>query len=190
MSKQTAQAVETAKPSAETIELVEKRIPLKIRVFLDSFKNSDGEDIPYVAAELLDPFPEYLEDFNHVRIAPRWKRDIAIFKFRMRHYLRSHDDVTLEGYCVPVGFASKKAEDAGIIIYYPGIFFNMPYAGAAIEFAFKQRTETDADGKKTYEQSPDSYVFRDIVAELWGGSYEPAAGTTDPDAIPDDDQML
>ena len=125
MRKQTAQAVETKQTPTEAVE---KRIPLKIRVFLDSFKNSDGEDIPYVAAELLDPFPEYLEDFNHVRIAPRWKRDIAIFKFRMRHYLRSHDDVTLEGYCVPVGFASKKAEDAGTIIYYPGIFFNMPWS--------------------------------------------------------------
>lgn len=184
MSKQVAQAVETAEPA-------EKRIPLKIRVFMTTFKNAEGkESDPFVAAELLDPFPEYLEDFNHVRIAPRWAKDIAIFRFRMRRYLRTHDDATIEGYCVPVGFASKKEEDAGAMIYYPGIFFNMPYAGEPIEFGFKQRTEIGADGKKTHTQSPDSYVFRDIVAERWGGSYEPAAGTTDPDTFPDDDQLL
>lgn len=186
MSKKVAQAVETNDAETKVTEPndaapVEKHIPLKLRVFMTTFTDDKGkESNPYLAAELVDPFPEYAEEFNHVRIAPRWKRDIAVFKFRMKVALRGKTEVFFDGYCEPVGFVSKKEGDAGTMVYYPGIFFQMPYAGEPVEFAFKLRPSgTGPDGKQTFEQSPDSFVFRDIVSEKWGGSYEPAVSNHD-----------
>lgn len=178
MSKQAA-------AQTEAQATTEKRIPLKIKVGLEPYEFNGKKGLT-VKAELVDPFPEYADIFNNVRIAPRWNKDAAIFKFRMRVYLRTHDDVVLDGYCVPVGFESAKPEEAGTMIYYPGIFFNMPYAAEPVEFGFKGKEKTTANGSKIFEQSSDSYVFRDIVSERWGGSYEPAAG----DVLPDEDILL
>lgn len=172
MSKQAETKVTTV------ADATEKHIPLKLRVFFKPY-DVNGKTGVSLTGELVDPFPEYAEEFNHVRIAPRWERDIAIFKFRMKVALRNKEEAFFDGYCEPVGYVSKKPDDAGNTIYYPGIFFQMPYAGEPVEFAFKQRTETDADGKSIYKQSPDTYVFRDIVSEKWGGSYEPAVSAND-----------
>lgn len=150
-----------------------KRIELKLEVKLDSYQGKDGKTYETVVAELVDPFPEYVEDFNHKRIAPRWDRDAAVFRFRMKRQLRTSDNVILKGYCEPVGFVSKKPEDNGKTVYYPGIFVTAPYSGEDVEFAFKKNKITEG-GKITYSESSDSYVFRDLVSEQWGGSYEPA----------------
>lgn len=160
----------------------EKRIPLKLKVSLESYTPEDGKERAYVQAVLVDPFPEYAEEFNNVRIAPRWDKDAAVFSFRMKVYLKTHDDVMLDGYCVPVGFESKKDAEGkplpegekGEMIHYPGIFFDVFYRGEPVEFGFKPRQSKDASGKTVFTQSADSYVFRDIVAEKWGGSFAPA----------------
>lgn len=172
-----AKAVQSASVAASS----EKRIPLKLRVSLEAYE-FEGRSGTSVKAVLVEPFEEYAEEFNNVRIAPRWEKDAALFAFRMRVYFKTHDDVTLEGYCEPVGFEAKRDANGkpladgqkGETVYYPGLFFHVPYRGEVVEFGFKQRQSTDANGKKVYSQSADSYVFRDIVAERWGGSFAPA----------------
>lgn len=153
----------------------EKRYPLKLKIGMATYEGADGKPVEYVAATLIDPFAEFLEDFNNVRIAPRWDRDQAIFKVRMGKYLRTHNDIILEGYCEPVGYQSK--DDESETIYYPGIFFNVPYTDKLLEFGFKKKQEKLDKGKIVYKESPDAYVFRDLIAELWGGTYEPAVSS-------------
>lgn len=159
-----------------------KRFPLKLRVYMKPYE-MDGKSGTSVTAELIDPFPEYAEDYNNVRIAPRWDRDVSVFKFRMKVYLKTHDDIILDGYCEPVGFASKKPDAAGEMVYYPGIFFSVPYAGEPIEFGFKKRPGTDKDGNNVFTESSDFYIFRDLVSEKWGGSYEPVRCDTADDLL-------
>lgn len=182
---------------AEVAQGAEKRIPLKIRVSLEGYDFTDGNGDRHVGekvkAALIKPFPEYADLFDDIRIAPRWSNDAAVFAFRMRVYFRTHDDVTLDGWCEPVGYESKRDANGkpladgvkGEMVYYPGLFFHVPYRGEPIEFGFKQRQEKDANGKTVYSQSADSCVFRDIVAEKWGGSLAPAESAALEDAETD-----
>lgn len=152
----------------ETTATTERRIELRLAVKLGEYEGK-----PYVEATLLDPFPQYSEDFNDIRIAPRWDKDAAIFKFRMKQYLRTSDDVVLQGYCKPESYVAKNGKDKGKKIYYPAMFFKVPYTDKEIEFGFKRRKEKDKDGNVVYSDSGDAYVFREIVSEMWGGSFEP-----------------
>lgn len=173
MAKTTITAATKAQGATVTDS---KKFNLKLKVYLKPYE-FDGKSGMSVIAELIEPFAEYAEDFNNVRIAPRWDKDASLFKFRMGIYLKTHDDIVLNGYCESVGYESKRPEDNGKIIYYPGLFFSVPYSGEVIEFGFKKRVETDAKGNKTYSESSDCYVFRDLVSEKWGGSYEPGASS-------------
>lgn len=156
-----------------------KEFPLKLRVYLDSFEDErTHEKHSYVAAELINPFPGYEDDFNNVRIAPRWDRDAALFKFRMNIYLKTHDDIILDGVCREVSYISKQPDRKGDQIIYPGIFFSLPYREGLTEFGFKKRKSTDFNGKTVFTDSGDSYIFRDLVSELWDAEYDPGADSS------------
>lgn len=151
-----------------------KQFPVKLRIFMDSFTDKETQEHKaFIAAELVDPFPAYIEDFNHIRVAPRWDNDAAIFRFRMGLYLKTADDITINGVCKEVTYTSKR--EKGKQITYPALFFKLPYRENLIEFGFKKQKNTDNTGKTVYVDSGNSYVFRDLVAELWGGNYDAGA---------------